>query len=162
MSLKAKIEAVIYAAEEPVTLAQLAGLFQADIVEILDARKSAAAESVAISEDQDGSAEQATLVDADSADAAVEVSPAETVEPSSAPEAAVDGPDPVETQKQAQRQRDREIREELRSLLDALIAEYAEGDRGMEIREIAGGYRVATKPEYHDAVRGFVKSLSLQ
>jgi segregation and condensation protein B len=29
----------------------------------------------------------------------------------------------------------------------------------MEIREIAGGYRVATKPEYHDAVRGFVKSL---
>jgi segregation and condensation protein B len=29
----------------------------------------------------------------------------------------------------------------------------------MEIREIAGGYRVGTKPEYHDAVRGFVKSL---
>ena len=29
----------------------------------------------------------------------------------------------------------------------------------MEIREIAGGYRMATKPEYHDAVRGFVKSL---
>ena len=27
MSLKAKLEAVIYAAEEPVTLAQLAGLF---------------------------------------------------------------------------------------------------------------------------------------
>ena len=29
----------------------------------------------------------------------------------------------------------------------------------MEIREIAGGYRIATKPEYHDAVRAFVKSL---
>jgi segregation and condensation protein B len=29
----------------------------------------------------------------------------------------------------------------------------------MEIREIAGGYRMATKPEYHDAVRGFVKSM---
>jgi segregation and condensation protein B len=29
----------------------------------------------------------------------------------------------------------------------------------MEIREIAGGYRVATRPEYHDAVRSFVKSL---
>ena len=29
----------------------------------------------------------------------------------------------------------------------------------MEIRQIAGGYRMATKPEYHDAVRGFVKSL---
>ncbi len=32
-------------------------------------------------------------------------------------------------------------------------------DRGLEIREVAGGYRLATKPEYHDAVRGFVKSL---
>jgi len=29
----------------------------------------------------------------------------------------------------------------------------------LEIREVAGGYRLATKPEYHDAVRGFVKSL---
>lgn len=29
----------------------------------------------------------------------------------------------------------------------------------MEIREVAGGFRLATKPEYHDAVRGFVKSL---
>ena len=33
------------------------------------------------------------------------------------------------------------------------------GDRGLEIREVAGGFRFATKPEYHDAVRGFVKSL---
>jgi segregation and condensation protein B len=29
----------------------------------------------------------------------------------------------------------------------------------MEVREIAGGYRMATKPEYHDAVRSFVKGL---
>ena len=61
--------------------------------------------------------------------------------------------------KRAARQRDREVREVLRGLLDELIAEYANSDRGMEIREIAGGYRMATKPEYHDAVRGFVKSL---
>jgi segregation and condensation protein B len=40
-----------------------------------------------------------------------------------------------------------------------LIEEYSSGDRGMEIREVAGGYRIATKPEYHDAVRAFVKSL---
>ena len=33
MSLKAKIEAVIYAAEEPVTLAQLTALFQAEALE---------------------------------------------------------------------------------------------------------------------------------
>ena len=44
-------------------------------------------------------------------------------------------------------------------VLDELIADYANSERGMEIREIAGGYRMATKPEYHDAVRGFVKSL---
>jgi len=35
----------------------------------------------------------------------------------------------------------------------------AENDRGIEVREVAGGYRMGTKPEYHDAVRGFVKSL---
>ena len=45
------------------------------------------------------------------------------------------------------------------SLLDQLIADYANEDRGLEIREVAGGFRLATKPEYHDAVRGFVKHL---
>ena len=43
--------------------------------------------------------------------------------------------------------------------MDLLVADYANGDRGLEIREVAGGYRMATKPEYHDAVRGFVRSL---
>jgi segregation and condensation protein B len=51
------------------------------------------------------------------------------------------------------------VRQFLQQILDELIAEYANSERGMEIREIAGGYRMATKPEYHDAVRGFVKSL---
>jgi segregation and condensation protein B len=44
-------------------------------------------------------------------------------------------------------------------LLDELIATYASDDRGIEIKEIAGGYRMATKPECHDAARMFVKSL---
>ena len=61
--------------------------------------------------------------------------------------------------KKSVRQRDRRVRQALQAVLDELIADYANGDRGMEIREIAGGYRMATKPEYHDAVRGFVKSL---
>ena len=47
----------------------------------------------------------------------------------------------------------------LRQLVDELIAFYASDDRGVEIREIAGGYRMATKPECHDAVRMFIKSL---
>ena len=57
------------------------------------------------------------------------------------------------------RQRDREVKAILRQLIDELIAAYASDDRGVEIREIAGGYRMATKPECHDAVRMFVKSL---
>jgi segregation and condensation protein B len=57
------------------------------------------------------------------------------------------------------RLRDREVRAILRRLLDELIASCASDDRGVEIREIAGGYRMATKPECHDAVRLFVKSL---
>ncbi len=51
------------------------------------------------------------------------------------------------------------MREFLREVVDELIADYQKGDRGTEVREVAGGYRMATKPEYHDAVRGFVKSL---
>jgi len=45
----------------------------------------------------------------------------------------------------------------IRNLLDELIADYAIDGRGIEIREIAGGYRMATKPECHDAVRSFIK-----
>jgi segregation and condensation protein B len=68
--------------------------------------------------------------------------------------------EPVEgDEKKAARQRDRRVRQALQPVLDELIADYTNSERGMEIREIAGGYRMATKPEYHDAVRGFVKSL---
>ncbi len=57
------------------------------------------------------------------------------------------------------RAQERRLRDYMRSVLDRLVAEYRDGDRGLEIREIAGGYRFATKPEYHDAVRGFARSL---
>ncbi len=43
MSLKAKLEAVIYAAEEPVTLAQLAVLFAADALEWKSEQETASA-----------------------------------------------------------------------------------------------------------------------
>ena len=59
----------------------------------------------------------------------------------------------------AQKLAARRLRDYLRSILDQLIADCASPDRGLEIREVAGGYRLATKPEFHDAVRGFVKSL---
>lgn len=44
-------------------------------------------------------------------------------------------------------------------LLDELTAEYNRPDRGLSIREIAGGYKMATKPEHHEAIRTFVKNL---
>src|SRR5258706_10381500 len=90
MSLKAEIEALIYVAEEPVTLAQ-----------ITSALSSGEAES---------------------------------------PETAVD-PNAIQT------------------ALDELIAEYRSDDRGLEIKEVAGGYKLATKPQHHEVVRRFIKQL---
>src|SRR5215510_4362545 len=48
---------------------------------------------------------------------------------------------------------------EVEAELDALRAEYENSERGMEIRRVANGYRMATKPEHHDVVRAFSKSL---
>jgi segregation and condensation protein B len=48
---------------------------------------------------------------------------------------------------------------EVEAELDALRAEYENSERGMEIRRVANGYRMATKPEHHDVVRAFAKSL---
>ncbi len=43
--------------------------------------------------------------------------------------------------------------------LDEMIAAYATEDRGMEIRAVAGGYKFYTKPQHHEVVRRFIKSL---
>jgi segregation and condensation protein B len=40
-----------------------------------------------------------------------------------------------------------------------LKAEYAVDAHGIEIREVAGGFRMSTKPEQHEVVRSFAKSL---
>jgi segregation and condensation protein B len=117
MSLKAKIEAVIYASEEPVTLAQLTSLLG--------------------EEAEAGLASQA-------AEQPLELEAQSTEKPD---------------EKKLAHERDKRLRDYFRSLLNELIADYANGDRGLEIREVAGGYRLATRPEYHDTVRGFVKAL---
>ena len=200
MSLKAKLEAVIYAAEEPVTLAQLAVLFADDAFEWKAQQEAASAEQAAeaaseaaqplppmneqfaylgIEPDATDSvlpepasapvAEQAAEAQQETspelnAEAAAETTP-ETdpaddtagltaTEDSPAADAAAD----LEARRLA-RLRDREVRAILRPLLDELVASCASDSRGVEIREIAGGYRMATKPECHDAVRLFAKSL---
>jgi segregation and condensation protein B len=52
-----------------------------------------------------------------------------------------------------------DIKAEVRSCLEQLSADYASSDHGVEVRQVAGGYRIATKPEQHDVVRAFAKSL---
>jgi segregation and condensation protein B len=210
MSLKAKIEAVIYASEEPVTLAQLAGLLgqeaQAELDHLDSAQHALALDEAAADEDELNSEvlanapETESQVEAEHAEAlkrhlhdaaaeeahhAVEVrlrtaaataamSSADSVEPYMAvfgviPPTTEQGSEaPVEAQPEEKdekkiareaKEKDRRLRDYFRTILDQLIADYATSDRGLEIREVAGGYRLATKPEYHDAVRGFVKSL---
>ena len=43
--------------------------------------------------------------------------------------------------------------------LDELVARYAADERGIEVRAVAGGYKMFTKPQHHDVVRRFIKSL---
>jgi segregation and condensation protein B len=235
MSLKAKIEAVIYASEEPVTLAQLTGLLgheaQAELDHLDSAQHSLALDeasaeasereqpepstgrdedalnSEVLSEDAEALLEAEALPEAESSAAveteaqhaealdrhlheaaAQEAAHAKTVREHAAADAAAmsssDSEEPVvglgeeasaeagDAQPKAQteerdekklareaKERERRLREYFRTILDQLIADYATSERGLEIREVAGGYRLATKPEYHDAVRGFVKSL---
>ena len=49
--------------------------------------------------------------------------------------------------------------ERVQTLLGQLMAEYDKPEHGVAIREVAGGYKMATKPEHHETVRDFVKSL---
>jgi len=92
MSLKAQLEAVIYAAETPITLEQMIGLVKETVV-------------------AEGAADDA------------------------------------------------EIKSRVRSSLEELAGEYGSPSHGIEIRQVAGGYRMSTKPEQHEVVRAFAKSL---
>ncbi len=209
MSLKAKLEAVIYAAEEPVTLTQLAALFASDALEWKAAQAAAAQEHAAeVAAETPSSIDPllplpllsegleylglsdtpAVYAGTGAAAQAVEPAPEPTTEPVPEPpsepavaqadgesasiQTATDSPDeptadpapdaPVDIEIEARRLarlRDREVKAILKQLLDELIASSSADGRGVEIREIAGGYRMATKPECHDAVRLFVKSL---
>jgi segregation and condensation protein B len=148
MSLKAKLEAVVYAAEEPVTLAQLVAIFSEEVLQGLAEEAPAEADSAP-------APEEASAEETPTTEAAEPIAGEPVAGEAVAGEAVASEGD----EKKSARQRDRRVRQALQVVLDELIADYANSERGMEIREIAGGYRMATKPEYHDAVRGFVKSL---
>jgi segregation and condensation protein B len=49
--------------------------------------------------------------------------------------------------------------EHIRAALAQLAEEYEKREHGIAVREVAGGYKMATKAEHHETVRSFVKSL---
>ncbi len=147
MSLKAKIEAVIYASEEPVTLVQLAGLLGHEVQQELDAL-AARQQFLPLGEADPGDLPASVSSEQDAASGEL-----------NAPAAGVSVDESVAAERKASREAERRVREFLASAVQSLLADYDTSDRGLEIREVAGGFRMATKPEYHDAVRGFVKSL---
>lgn len=151
MGVRGKMEAVMYAAEEPVTLQQLAALFGE---EALAEREASGATTLT---------DDTELVAEETPEPLLEFPAVQTPEPAPESEPAHE---PAEGQgleqaleaRRLARVRERAGRDAVRQIVDALMLEYQQADRGIEIREVAGGYRVATKPEYHDAVRAFVKS----
>jgi segregation and condensation protein B len=50
-------------------------------------------------------------------------------------------------------------KQEVQAAIDALVEDYRGEARGLEIKQVAGGYKMATKPQHHEAVRLFVKLL---
>lgn len=223
MGLKGKLEAIIYAAEEPITLEQISLLMKESVLQELAAEHTRSAEAAAAEQaaagqqpetetsaepavPDDGSTQgqaaealagadaspESKPVEPEVADSAAPTAPpapqqedgvpseaapengeadtpviAQTQErPSAVPsdevaraEAAQNAPVPVVSKRRAKPEIPPEVKGRVRRLIEELIADYAGSDRGMEIRQIAGGFRMATKPEHHDIIKAFVKSL---
>jgi segregation and condensation protein B len=67
-------------------------------------------------------------------------------------------PEPV-TVEQILRVLDGEPRDRVKAKLAELTADYEGATHGIHLRAVAGGYKFATKPEHHEILRKFVKSL---
>lgn len=120
LNIKSKLEALIYAAEEPVSVDQLATLLKEDLLALKAAEP-----------------------------------PVEPDQPA-APKAGASGtPEGKRAQEKSEKA---ELRALLRPILEELTADYASENHGIEVRQVAGGYRMSTKPEHHDVVRAFARS----
>jgi len=149
MSIKSQLEALIYAAEEPISLDQLAALLKDDLLALKQAANDAEiqGEMQAEAEPHPEHAEEHL--------GAVEngTTPPGTARESEAAIAAkVQGKGKEKSEKA-------ELRALLKPFLEELMAEFNREDHGIEVRQVAGGYRMSTKPEHHDIVRAFAKSL---
>ena len=172
MSLKAKVEAIIYATEEPVTLNELSALLKdAVLADMRAAEEARLALNETVSqgpkpdetdEEVDFGIEAAAAEIAEEPEMTIALEGAAAAEPS-AEEAAIPAesaaPDTNADKKLDEKEQLKAIKSHLSQVIDELIADYASSDRGMEIRQVAGGYRMATKPEHHDVVVSFAKSL---
>ena len=52
-----------------------------------------------------------------------------------------------------------EERDRVKAQIELLIQEFQQPGHGIEMRHVAGGYRFSSKPEHHEVLRNFVKSL---
>ncbi len=52
-----------------------------------------------------------------------------------------------------------EERDRVKAKLEELVQEFERPEHGIEIRPVAGGYRFSSKPEHHEILRQYVKSL---
>ena len=148
MSIKAQLEALIYAAEEPITLDHMAALLKDDLLALKQSPENGA-DPAAIPEFHPDQAEEHL--------GAVENGGAAPGTASETETAAIlakkaKGKDKEKSEKA-------ELRALLRPFLEELMADFNREDHGIEIRQLAGGYRMSTKPEHHDLVRAFSKSL---
>ena len=165
MSIKSKLEALIYAAEEPIGIDQMAALLKHDLLALQNQPVQGKAEDP---EDHLGAVEASGSQVVEDVTAQTEGVEAAQVagEPSSPEdsqgEASATAPTSL-TKKAEKRAPDKSekvvLRNLLKPILEELIAEFGKEDHGIEIRQVAGGYRMSTKPEHHDVVRAFAKSL---
>jgi segregation and condensation protein B len=49
-------------------------------------------------------------------------------------------------------------RDAVEKAIARLVKEYEGGKGGLQLREIAGGWQIATRPEFHEHVRAYLKS----
>jgi segregation and condensation protein B len=54
----------------------------------------------------------------------------------------------------------KEHQESINTAIQQLVEEYQASARGVEIKEVANGYKMATKPEHHEWVRKYLKHLT--
>jgi len=52
----------------------------------------------------------------------------------------------------------KEDKEVVSQALEALVQEFNARNSGLQLREVAGGWQFATRPEYHEHVRAFLKT----